>query len=679
MEFYNNIMCVTGRELIQSDGNQEGILSLSMYQKLSREKRIRVIKRGCRQSPALVEYASIPDIYKRRLAEKGISPQPRRNAIEAHMQIDPEARAYYSDYTLSDGRHLHQDKQLEYSVNAELLNSIRRITNDRMALRKALGGSTRNIWPNLAEQVSALKTKLGHSLPDNPRRLNKRLAEYRKSGYISLISGKWMNNNAKKVALQDQEATLRQLLRKHNNLDNEQVKDLYNIVASKLEWETISASTVANYRKKWNLEIYGGLHGETSFDNARAMLVKRKAPALPLVYWTMDGWDAELLYQKTELGTKGNSKTTYHNRLTLVAVLDPSVNYPVGYAIGDHETPDLIRQALRNSVNHTAELFGERHRVLQLQTDNYGKKTLMAFYEAVSDTYTPARVKNAKAKVIEPYFKRLNKKYCQLMPNWSGFGVKSKNQPNEDYLNKIRHTFPDEAGVIMQIERIMEMERASKIDKFRAAYSELPDADKRLLGEAEYLHLLGETTGKTNRLSHAGMIATIGGVKREYDCFDPGFRKLNFVNWTLKFDPATPERVLAENPEGTIRYMLQEKYIQPMALYDRQEGDSDQLQLVRGFNKGMKTEILAGMKEDHQLVQGIFQDNPKLNDTLVKMVLCDSNGQHKDQKSALRLGKAQKLIAKHDQQDKRNQEHEFDAARLEYCKSKVDINKYLNQ
>jgi hypothetical protein len=683
MEFYNNTFCVTGRELIKSDENPDGVISMIMYKKLQNSGRIMVVKRGCRLSPALIVYASIPERYKKLLAEKGITLQTIKNEVEAALQTDFEARDWFATHKIQDGspdgRNLPPEKQLEYSINAELLNALHHIVNDRIAMRRMLNNSTKNIWPKLAEKVSALKTKLGHTLPDNPRRLNKRLTEYRKSGYISLVSGKFMNNNAKRVAMPEQEAMLRKLLSYRNNLDNEQVKDAYNIVANGLDWETISAGTVANYRKKWNLETFGGRKGETAFDNERAMLIKRKAPTLPLVYWTSDGWDAELLYQKTEVDDKGNSRTTYHNRKTMVVVLDPAANYPVGFAIGDQENKELIRQAFRNAVNHTAELFGQRHKVLQVQSDNYGRKGLLPFYEAVSDKYTPARVKNAKAKVIEPYFKRLNKKYCQLMPNWSGFGVKSKNQPNADYLNKIRHTFPDESGVIIQLERIIEMERAAAINKYRAAYLELPDSDKRLLTEADYLHLLGETTGYTNRISHAGMVATIEGVKREYDCFDPGFRRLNYVDWTLKYDPATPERVLAENPEGTIRYLLQEKYVQPMALYDRKDPDCDQLNQVRGFNKNLKLTIMAGMREDHQLVQGIFDNNPQLNDTLAKMLLVDSNGQHKDNKSALRLGNVRKQLARHEENEKKQKEEDFEAAQLEYYKSKVDISKYLNQ
>jgi len=40
-------------------------------------------------------------------------------------------------------------------------------------------------------------------------------------------------------------------------------------------------------------------------------------------------------------------KTTYTNRKTAVIVLDACKKYPIGYAIGDHESPALIRWALR--------------------------------------------------------------------------------------------------------------------------------------------------------------------------------------------------------------------------------------------------------------------------------------------------------------------------------------------
>ena len=66
----------------------------------------------------------------------------------------------------------------------------------------------------------------------------------------------------------------------------------------------------------------------------------------------------ELLYQTTTTNKNGHSVTTYCNRLTLEVVLDPCCNYPIGYAIGTHETPELIKEALRNAAQHSRNCSG---------------------------------------------------------------------------------------------------------------------------------------------------------------------------------------------------------------------------------------------------------------------------------------------------------------------------------
>ena len=67
-----------------------------------------------------------------------------------------------------------------------------------------------------------------------------------------------------------------------------------------------------------------------------SMQVKREAPKFPTYFWTLDGWTVELLYQ---------DKDRYDNRLVMVVVLDAMNKYPVGYAIGERENAELIRQA----------------------------------------------------------------------------------------------------------------------------------------------------------------------------------------------------------------------------------------------------------------------------------------------------------------------------------------------
>lgn len=679
-EYYNNILCISKPEL--TDCNPPILTSAAYDQYVYRHPYVRV-RRGSPAGPALLNWDLVrADIRRKYISVHG---DPRsigpRYSLKNLVEPDYKAIAFFATYEIADNINLKPEKQQEYSTNASVLNALNTVVNDKKALRKALGNKTKLSWSDLAEAVSELKDSLKHTLPENPIRLKQRLAMYKGNGYASLISGKFLNRNASLVVDPQQEATMRQLLRKHNNFDNEQISSIYNTIAESLGWDKVSGPTVGNYRERWGLETFSGRHGSNAWDNQKAMLVKRSIPTQPLYYWTADGWEAELLYQKTEVSDNGATRTTYHNRLTLVVVLDPSHKYPIGYAIGTHETPELIKAALRNAIQHTKELFGEHYKVLQLQTDNYSKKKLTPIYEAISGLYTPARVQNAKAKVIEPYFRYLNKNYFQFLYNWSGFGVTARpsSQPSSQYLNKTRSSFPDEAGCRHQIASIMEMERAKKREKYIAAFAKMPEEDKHIIQYTEYLSLLGETTGYTNRLSASGLVVTIDGVKREYDTFDVNFRRNANVDWVVKYEPGNTQRVLACSQDGTLRFELQEKYVQPMALRDRQPGDSKELMKIRGFNENLKGKILESMQRDYNTVEDVFKNNPQLEGTLAKLILVDSNGQHKDNKSAARLGAARKVLARQNKRIEAMEEKSWAAQQEEYLDSKVDISKFLNQ
>lgn len=94
----------------------------------------------------------------------------------------------------------------------------------------------------------------------------------------------------------------------------------------------------------------------------------------------------------------------------------------------------------------------------------------------------------------------------------------------------------------------------------------------------------------------------------------------------------------------TVEFMLEEKYVQPMALYDRKEGDGGQLQKIFNFNDSLKEAIIERGGRNTEVLKELFTHNPQL-ETLQKMLITDSTGQHKDQKSAERLQepKARKL------------------------------------
>lgn len=374
----------------------------------------------------------------------------RVNRLETVIKTDNAAYEFFHNYIVDDesGRKLKREVADRYYANAIVLDAVHNMVNDHHAFKMALGNVSRpKIWPSLTDAVNELnREKYPHDLPGNEKRLKERLMIYKRDGYGALIHGNFLNRHAAKVEDQNQEAILIELIAHGNNLDNEQLSKLYNAVALARGWETVSAATMGNYRQKYHLETYAGRRGETAHNNKLAMQVKRSRPTAPLYFWTLDGWDVELLYRER---MSDNGKETYHHRPTVVVVLDPFLYYPIGFAVGRVESSELIQAAVRNAISHTAELFGQRYRAWQIQSDQYAIKKMNPVYKAAADKSIPAKVKNAKAKPIEPWFGRLNREYCQMMPNWSGFGIQSKKdkQPNAEVLNAKRHGFPDFEGV----------------------------------------------------------------------------------------------------------------------------------------------------------------------------------------------------------------------------------------
>ena len=640
MQYYNNILTVEARWLID-----QGIISRSNYLQLCNRQDINVVRRACAGTPALVAFESLPERFKTKVLQ--LVPDPyktaRTNAVEDCIEQSAQTAEFFDTYKIGD-KNLPADKRREYYANAIILDGIRTLIANRRAKRAALGHTATCFWDEISECVQALDTKIyPHALPANARSLERKYKKYIDEGCESLIhkAYKVQSRNAAKIADNNQQSALAVLMSDPRNLDNEQVSRLYNMLAEQMQWKKISAATVAVWRDKLDDVIYARLHGATAYRNNKAMQVQRQAPTYPLQFWTMDGWDAELLYQKTN----DKNVTVYHNRPTIVVVLDACLKYPIGYAIGDRENPELIKEALRNAAMHTAELFGTMYRTAQLQSDNYAIKKMMPTYTGMAEHATPAAVKNAKAKIIEPWFHHFNKKYCQLQTNWSGFGVTSRKelQPNSEFLNKMRHNFPDWDGVCAQLVKFIEAERAELHDGFVARFNEMPEDRRIALPHEQYLMLFGATTGQRNLLQGSGLKVTIGGIRYDYDCFDPNFRAHASTRWEVRFDPDDKRKVLAVNEDETLRFMLEEKYVQPMALADRKEGDAEQLRRVLDFNKRQEDRITNRLCGCMETAAGLFDGNKAL-DTLQKLMITDSRGQHKDRRNDARLAIEAKTV-----------------------------------
>lgn len=684
-EYHNDQLGVHSKVLVYGRDADDSSLNLISDRAL-RDRielgKIRRIRMRAPNTPALVKWDTLPREWQRMLIESFGEPQKqvRQSLFERHYHRDSSAIEFYTNYPLADGKLLPDDVIDEYILNASVLNTVDHIYTKRYELRKSLRGQVKDVWTIVTNECNRFRDIQQHTLPANAASLRRKLKDYKKQGYEALIHGNFCNKVAQKITDVKQESVLIRLFDDPRNLDNEQIRAMYNMVAEKMDWKTVTVGTIKNYRAQYDLLTTAGRRGVTEFMDTKAMQVRRSKPTAPLYFLSMDGWDVELLYQQNTLDAKGNKVTTYHNRLTVVVLLDPAANYPLGYAIGTHESPELIKATMRNAIKHTEELFGAKYRTHQLQSDHYSLKSLTPYYEAIADKVTPARVKNAKAKPVEPYFKQINKKYCQLMPNWSGFGVtaKKENQPNVEYLNKYRHQFPDKVGCADQVSRIITLERADKRKKYLAMWENTPSENKLALSLENYLYWFGAETGETNSLAGNGLIMTIEGEKHYYDCFDPEFRRYSREKWTVRFDPELPRQAMAVSADGKLRFMLEEKFVQPMALRDRKPGDNDELQKVRDFNKNLISEIIEAKTTAYEQVDELFADNPKLNDTLAKLILVDSRGQHKNERNAGRaITEGRRVSKKQDAKNEKQAVRQWESEQEEYIDSKIMLNKYL--
>lgn len=690
-EIYHGTVGVQARYLFhgrnQSGESLELIGDRGLRQRISRGTLVRLREGGGNDMPLLLSYDSLPQRWQKLLEQSFGKPeeQARERYFASHYCEDADARAFFTDY-IQNGRNLKEEVIAEYVLNAQVFNAVLKTYHGRKNERdikgiKEGGSDTlgKGVWLTVMNECEQFRSRVPHTIKcNNVDYFRRKALRYEKEGYASLISGKIGNRNTVKVKEREQQAAIRTLLRKHNNLDNVQIADLYNTMAEHMNWTTLSAATVGNYRTKYNLSTYAGRHGEGRFNNTLAMQNHRTRPSLPLVYWSTDGWVCELFYQKEITNKQGYKVTTYENRLTVVFVIDAYNDYIIGYAIGESESTQLIHEAIRNAVVHTEELFGQKHRVGQLQSDNYGRGSLTPFYRAASMHYTPAKAGNAKAKIVERFNAQFNHDYCQWESNWSGVNITSSpdNQPNGEYLSKIRKSFPDASGCRAQIERMIEIDRGKKREAYVSAYSDLPETERYLMSdEYFYLHLC-ERTHRTLRLQHNGITHQLQGVKKTYESFDIRFREQSHRAWQLCYAPEARSRVLAVSEDGALRFLLHEVYEQPMALRDRTEGDADQLQAVSTFNAKMKEYIMDEIDEDRAAMAALLSENRKLQEALSKFVLPDSEGRYKDRQSELRET-ATTLQHNYEEAAQKQEDKTWRARQEEYLRNKIDINQYL--
>lgn len=224
MEYFNDKLCIT-----MSDWEAAG-LTYSQYENDKRNGFLRVARHGGYGRLLLIDFDSIMKNDRRNaiIAKHG---DPRKSAEGKKLQdsivIDSNAIEFYSNYTLGDGRFLPEGNASTYAINASILNALVIKFNESRTVRRAKGkGDNKKFFEKAITAIENL-TGYEHSLPKNYRHLQRIYKEYVENGYSALISGKFCNDNSRKVT-----ADIENLIMSIYTMDNKpfakSVLDIYN-------------------------------------------------------------------------------------------------------------------------------------------------------------------------------------------------------------------------------------------------------------------------------------------------------------------------------------------------------------------------------------------------------------------------------------------------------------------
>lgn len=294
-EIYNNQIGVKTSYLVADKCAKPESISIAtynaIYKQISKNKIIQ-LRRGVTNNEALVHFDSLPHHFKSELVRAFGEPPKEitRHLLGNYYLLDKEAYEYYCSYVLPNGNYLPLSTIDEYTANASMLNALAQLKQMRTEMRRKSRGSTANIWDSLSADINSAKAQMPHTLPENKDSLRKKFNEYQTKGYVSLISGKYNNSNAKIItenvinllngmfAYQQHKPTATEITRQYDAFLAGYV-DIINIENGELynpkDFRKLSESTIIQYLNRWENRI--ATHAIRSGDRQKYM-AKYKTP-----------------------------------------------------------------------------------------------------------------------------------------------------------------------------------------------------------------------------------------------------------------------------------------------------------------------------------------------------------------------------------------------------------------
>lgn len=223
IEYVANTRCIPARDLIE-----HGLMTQASYAKSAQRKRINVVSQGKgRGNRAMVAIDSLPLPLKIKVDELFGGKKACLAAwVRSHYVEDQKAIEFYNNEEKTGGITLSDEKKREYLVNASVLNACIKM-HDNAAVSSKLHGKSYD-WEEMANAIESLREQYGHTLPTSTLRFRKKVNDYRKYGYGSLISKKYGNQCAR-LLTEREETVIKGIAILPNKPWNTHVREMYRM------------------------------------------------------------------------------------------------------------------------------------------------------------------------------------------------------------------------------------------------------------------------------------------------------------------------------------------------------------------------------------------------------------------------------------------------------------------
>ncbi len=629
MERYKGVICVTYEELTQAPaGNAKAVMSVPNYKQLVARGRLNVVRtaRGL-GSYALIEFATMPARFRERFI--GIHGNPedviRENDAPETIKRDAAARDYYAEYLIPNGDHLPEEKQEEYTINASVLNELIKVLNSRAALRKALSGSTANLWDTVKVTVENLREATGHTLPTNHARLRQKMSEYKKEGYECLISRKFGNMNTAKITKEAGKLIIALRRSKVPVYTVERIFKEYNRIAPERGWKPLkSEQAVRLFLERPDIEPlwYDAVHGEIQARQRYQRKHKTIMPTMRDSLWYGDGTKLNLYYKAYVKGEGWKMRTTQ-----VYEVMDAFSEVLLGYHISDSENFEAQYHAFRMAI----ETAGQRP--FEIATDNQGGHKKMGttgfLDKIVCGLGRPTGAYNPQSKSIESLFGRLQSQVMNQDWRFTGQNITArspKSRPNLEFIvDNVEHLCTLEelpaAYAAMREEWNNALHPATGRPRIEM-YRESVNPDTTLVGVNDMVEMFWTETERSSTFTSAGITITVDGRKYTYEPLDttgmPDMefrRRHTYRQFFVKYDPMDMTRVkLYEETAAGLRFVADAvPYIEVQRnIQEQRPGDMEFIRTQERRNKQERIDRALTVAE-LEMAYGVAPEQHGLN------------------------------------------------------------------